>query len=628
MGRILKLFSSIKASKRWRRNSDLYQDVVNTMQSYTKQMQEDVTEKSAQKLYNISKELKKKADLYLASRKNPRTSTGKARYNMIQEIANLNMLPDELRDPIKVNSLKQSGKKLSEIVDEIRNNNVVDITNQADKKVYGAGASKRIRFDYMGRNGFFTQKQKIEENTVVVARERAKFESEKRVIFQKMRDNGMLAAAESPSIVENKNTQQIIESLTIMAGREVSDFDEEEIKAIVDYHKEISKANNMGETAKETAGISAGSEMSKRNVATSRMAHMLGMDGNVAFAENVTVVDNGVEMKGSFMATAKGYDSRSTSGMEFLAEKEFDLTSPSLQRDINRMQVFDMLCGQVDRHGGNFFYQVDANPVNGKYKITGLQGIDNDMSFGLINLDRWKSQMTPIKELNLIDEDLLQSLRELTPEKVEYTMGEMLNKQEVDAVITRRNQILSHVDAGKAKVVKYAEWGENTIPLIKESSYYREIEKEVSSGQRALEEKHDAIVTDYDATVKRIEEYNRKHPENEQELPIKPEHYDEYKEDKAKRQMGAEKARYEKIMTDFENAVRQADKEGKPMPKMPEGYAQYKKDREAKEMMADVEVKAERREVSLDELLDTKSQTIPMSKSAPTPSKNMDMSKK
>ena len=167
MGRILKLFSSIKASKRWRRNSDLYQDVVNTMQSYTKQMQEDVTEKNAQKLYDISKELKKKADLYLASRKNPRTSTGKARYSMIQEIANLNMLPDELRDPIKVNNLKQNGKKLSEIVDEIRNNNVVDITNQANKKVYGAGASKRIRFEYMGRNGFFTQKQKIEENTVV-----------------------------------------------------------------------------------------------------------------------------------------------------------------------------------------------------------------------------------------------------------------------------------------------------------------------------------------------------------------------------------------------------------------------------------------------------------------------------
>jgi len=143
MGRILKLFNNIKSSKRWRRNSDLYQDVVNTMQSYTEQMDKPVTEESAKKLYNISKALKKKADLYLASRKNPRTSKGKARFSMIQEIANLNSMPDELRDPIKVETLRRDGKKLSDIVDEVRNNNAVDITNQANKKVYGAGASKR-----------------------------------------------------------------------------------------------------------------------------------------------------------------------------------------------------------------------------------------------------------------------------------------------------------------------------------------------------------------------------------------------------------------------------------------------------------------------------------------------------
>ena len=53
MGRILKLFNNIKSSKRWRRNSDLYQDVVNTMQSYTEQMDKPVTEESTKKLYNI-----------------------------------------------------------------------------------------------------------------------------------------------------------------------------------------------------------------------------------------------------------------------------------------------------------------------------------------------------------------------------------------------------------------------------------------------------------------------------------------------------------------------------------------------------------------------------------------------
>lgn len=536
MGRILKLFDSIKSSKRWRKNSDLYQDVLNTMQSYTDQMNEPITEESAKKLYNIAKALKNKADLYLASRKNPRTSKGKARFSMIQEVANLNSMPDELRDPIKVEVLRKEGKKLSDIVDEVRNSNVVDITNQTNKKVYGAGASKRVRFDYMGRNGFFTGKQKVEDTAVVVARERAKFEKEKKVIFEKMKASGMLQAAENPSVVENKSIQQIITSLTTIAGKEISSFNEEEIRAIVDYHKEISKANNMKETAMETAGIEADSEMSKRNVATSRMAHMLRMGQNVAFSENVTVIDNGVKMEGSFMATATGYDSRSEAGMEFMADKEFDFTAPSLQRDVNRMQVFDMLCGQIDRHGGNFFYQVAPNPVNGKYAIIGLQGIDNDMSFGNINLNRWKGQMTPVRELNAIDEDLLQSLRELTPEQIEYTMGDLLNNQEVDAIIERRNQILEHVDAEKARIVKSDEWGEGTLPLMEGSSYYKEIKKEVSLSKVSLEQKHDAIALEYDETVKRIEMYNEKHHEDKQEFPVKPEHYDEYRLDKENRQ--------------------------------------------------------------------------------------------
>ena len=627
MGRILKLFNSIKTSKRWRRNSNLYQDVVNSMEAYTKQMQEDVTEQSAQKLYDISKTLKEKAELYLRFRKEPKTTTGKARYSMVQEIANLNMLPDELRDPIRVNRLKQGGKKLSEIVDEIRNNTVVDITNQKNKKVYGAGASKRVRFDYMGRDGFFTQEVKVEKNTVIIERERARFEAEKKAIFEKMRNNGMLKAAEVPSIIENKTNQQIIQLIAEGAGRKISDFTEEELRAIVDYHKTVSKAANMSETARDEANIVNDSEMSRRNAATSRMAHMLGMGATVAFSENVIVVDDGVEMKGSFMAAAIGYDTRSTGGMEAMVGKEFDFTSPNLQRDISRMQVFDMLCGQIDRHGGNFLYQISPNPVNGKYQITGIQGIDNDMSFGLVNLNRWNKQIVPITELNAIDEGLLQSLRELTPEKIEYTMGEMLNKQEVDAVVSRRNQILEHVDSGKVRIVKSTEWGQNTIPLMEENHYYREIKKEIATVKQELGIKHDEVVADYDDAVKRIEEYNREHPEKPQEFPTKPAHYDEYKEEKVKRQMEAIKARYEKTMTNFENAVREANKRGMPMPPVPEGYAAYKRERETREMMANVEVIPERKEVSLDELSDTKTQSIPMSKSQPEPSKKMDMSK-
>ncbi len=624
MGRILRLFNDIRSSKRWKRNSDLYQDVVNAMQSYTEQMDKTVTEESARKLYNISRDLKNKADLYLASRKNPKTSRGKARYSMIREIASLNSMPDELRDPIKVESLKKEGKKLSDIVDNVRNNNVVDITNQVNKKVYGAGASKRVRFDYAGRDGFFTEKQKIETNEEIVAREHAKLKSEKKELFEKMQKSGVLQIAEMPASVEGKTDSKLLDVLFLSSGADIRNFNEQEISDVLDYYKEINKQGSMTEIANGSAGIALGSEMSKRNVATSRMAHMLQMDSNIAFSENVIVVDRGVTSEGSFMATAVGYDSRSETGMKFMADKEFDFTSPSFQRDVSRMQVFDMLCGQIDRHGGNFFYQVDSKPVNGKYVITGLQGIDNDMSFGEIDLKgRSSEKMVTIDKLNAIDEDILQSVRELTPEQIQYTMGEMLSKNEIDAVIKRRAQILQRVDEGEVTIVRSDGWGEHTLSLMEESLYYNEIKREVSTAGIALTQKHDEIVDEYDATIKRIEAYNEKHPEASQKIPAKPEHYDEYKADKAIRQLENVRGKYEETMEKFEADVRQADKERKPLPDVPQGYAQYRKERETKEMLERAEVIPERKEVALDGLFDNKIQVTHMDEpvSAPIPRK-------
>lgn len=53
------------------------------------------------------------------------------------------------------------------------------------------------------------------------------------------------------------------------------------------------------------------------------------------------------------------------------------MDDPVLQRSLNRLQLLDAICGQVDRHMGNLF--IDKDPTG---KVTGVQGIDNDMAFG------------------------------------------------------------------------------------------------------------------------------------------------------------------------------------------------------------------------------------------------------
>ncbi len=589
-GRISGWFNKARDSKRWRKNSDYYQAVIDAANEYEKQMEKGVTLESSKELEKIGEKLKKAANDYLTKRKNPKTDEGKARYNYVEQVSKLIRHTDELRDPDAIRGFQAEGKKLRDLVDVERNQKVVDITNQ-EKKIYGAGASKRVRFNYEGNDGFFTPNEEVTLKNVVEAEE-AKMKKENPKLWEKMGSlrYGCGSGIENTMSAEDSDLK-IIKYYKQM-GMDITSFTEAELSQMVRYHKEIVKIMTFIDTARmaeitgETVKTSAGNEvkaneingLSKRNTATSRVAGMLGMEDKVAKSRNIKIVDNGIETEGSFMETAKGIDSRSVEGRnKILSKGEVDLTAGSLQRDINRMQVLDMVCGQIDRHGGNFFYQISENPVHGKYQITGLQGIDNDMAFGKLKLNAPSKLLPHIDTLTLIDEEVLVSLKEFTPDKIKFTLGEMLNEDEINAVISRRKEILDKAGNGQLRVVKANEWGEGTLEAIQGSPYYQEIKNEITKLPAQLEQENRDIVNEYDAAVERVKAYNEKNPNNKQLEPKKPEHYDEYKKDK-------EVYEYDKKMEEIKKW-----NTNEPEPKKPEYYDEYKKDKAAREYQAEVE---------------------------------------
>lgn len=564
-GRISNWIGKVKNSKRWfvKQNSNEYNNVMAKANEYTEKMKEPVTLESAQELNRLGEELQKVAKQYL-DMKNPYSIEGRARYNYVKQISELAVFSEEFRDPGMIKKLESENKTLADLVDIERNQKAVDITNQ-EKKIYGAGASKRVRFSYEGKDGFFTPSENVGE-VKVVETQNAKMKKENPKLWEKMCDNGMQYGNGIEDIVMPENSD--LEMMGYFKG--ISSFTEDELKAIVNYYREITKTLTLVDNAKREAGIKTEEKnkmverefnrkdddgkvvkeyvqmevkdrelngMSKRNTATSRVAGMLGMEDKVAKSKNIKIVDNGVETEGSFMETAKGIDTRSIEGRnKILSKGEIDLTAGSLQRDINRMQVLDMVCGQVDRHGGNFFYQVSDNPVNGRYQITGLQAIDNDMSFGNIKLDRANGKLPRLEELTIIDEEMLSSLNEFTPDKIRFILGEMLSEDEINAVISRRQEILNKARSRQLRVVKANEWGENTLDATKESLYYEQIKTEITGLAKKIEKINDNIVNEYDAAVERVKVYNEKNPDKKQPDPKKPEHYDEYKKDKEARE--------------------------------------------------------------------------------------------
>lgn len=132
--------------------------------------------------------------------------------------------------------------------------------------------------------------------------------------------------------------------------------------------------------------------VANRNIATSRVANLIGVGGIVEQAKSVKIHDkkSNITKTGSLMSKARGKDVReglskekkrlAMCRIENAQEREKiakGKISPTAQKDLSTLQVLDYLCGQGDRHRGNYFAEKDA--VTKQY--TNIHGIDNDCSF-------------------------------------------------------------------------------------------------------------------------------------------------------------------------------------------------------------------------------------------------------
>ena len=178
--------------------------------------------------------------------------------------------------------------------------------------------------------------------------------------------------------------------------------------------------------------------MSRRNVATSRMASLLGLKDLIAESQTVEILDEatGKTIRGNLMNQAEGKEYDDVKNLL----KERNITS-SFLRELTNLQVLDMLCGQVDRHAHNMMYKVD----NGK--ITGIQGIDNDGAFGL-NIDASSvskgGKDARIFDVNgeemfipYMDAHLADRIMQLDGKMLRYALMDLLKEEEINAAIKR-----------------------------------------------------------------------------------------------------------------------------------------------------------------------------------------------
>ena len=188
------------------------------------------------------------------------------------------------------------------------------------------------------------------------------------------------------------------------------------------------------------AGITPGGVMADRNVATSRMASLMGINHLVTRSETADVMQNNKMVSGVLMEGAKGEEASGIYTEKYEGVRYEDQTVV----DLMTMHVFDIICGQIDRNTNNFFLTLEGN------KISGLQMIDNDMSFGLASgkaLTKRKYYQLPAVDpalLIALPASIKLKIHELATAPESYyrlVFGDLLSVEEISYLMNRVNHV-------------------------------------------------------------------------------------------------------------------------------------------------------------------------------------------
>lgn len=207
--------------------------------------------------------------------------------------------------------------------------------------------------------------------------------------------------------------------------------------------------------AHRTGKIPYGGRLDNRNAAMSAVADLLGMPNVVARAKPMRIVDqDGNVVEGTFMEAAKGMDP------ENLPPEAVNISPDALKntdgkgfKDIANLQVLDFLCGNYDRHYANIFYQFDKNG-----KLIGVQGIDNDGAFGVINKKQLVHtgqnymHMTNLSNMKAMSKQTAERIMALDPGVLKYALrGFGLSEAELTAATHRLDFLQQAITRSREK---------------------------------------------------------------------------------------------------------------------------------------------------------------------------------
>ena len=191
-----------------------------------------------------------------------------------------------------------------------------------------------------------------------------------------------------------------------------------------------------------------GARLDQRNSAMSVVAGLLGADSLLARSNSMRYIDEqGKVVEGTFMDFGKGIDLGNDPSLAIHINDSPMRTAESqnaMLKSLAELKIIDFLCLNVDRHSGNVMYQVDAEG-----NLTGIQGIDNDSSFGP---RRWNE--TDMNGIKVISRSMADRVERLTPEMMRFALrGRGLTEEEMNAAAGRLRDLKRLITENRVRII-------------------------------------------------------------------------------------------------------------------------------------------------------------------------------
>ncbi len=190
----------------------------------------------------------------------------------------------------------------------------------------------------------------------------------------------------------------------------------------------------------QLAKIDPEQSLTDRNVATSRLAGYLGISSMVSDSRTAVIKKDGKEVMGNVMEDSRGKEIEEMEGEWTYSDKAIG--------QVYTLQVFDMICGQIDRHKKNY-HIIEKN-----HNVNSIKAIDNDMSFGGLkwaDIEKGHQRITILTECHVraMPIAVINQILSLDKTVLQEALGDILDSKCMEALRDR-------LEGVKKSIIEYA----------------------------------------------------------------------------------------------------------------------------------------------------------------------------